>query len=160
MDIFRYLYESIISIKCQLPDASVPPDRRRKGRVTPTVKTQLEAFVPFAVDYFRKNAQELGANANTRPTISEQLIFIYNNSLTNTDKEQGLEVSMSLFRQNIVQLRILQTSCSSAEAMLQMGQSRMSYGHMPLERCITEKPDVADVINWCQEYSRNSPDQF
>ncbi len=31
---------------------------------------------------------------------------------------------------------------------------------MPLQRCIAEKPDVADVMNWCQEYSRNSPDQI
>ncbi len=36
----------------------------------------------------------------------------------------------------------------------------MNYGHTPLERCITEKLDVADLINWCQEYSRNSPYQL
>ncbi len=30
---------------------------------------------------------------------------------------------------------------------------------MRLGRCITEKPDVADVINWCQEYTRNNPEQ-
>jgi hypothetical protein len=28
---------------------------------------------------------------------------------------------------------------------------------MPLERCNEENPDVADVIRWCQDYCRNSP---
>ncbi len=108
-------------------ESSVPPDKRQKRRILPTVQTQLEAFVTFAVDYFRKKAQELGVNANTRHTTSEQLVSIYNNSLTSTDKEQGLEVSMLLFKKNMVQLRILQTSRSPAEAMLQMGQSCIKY---------------------------------
>ncbi len=38
---------------------------------------------------------------------------------------------------------MLQTSRSPAEAMLQMGQTRINYGLMPLERFIAEKPDVA-----------------
>jgi hypothetical protein len=40
--------------------------------------------------------------------------------------------------------------------MAKIGQSFINYGHMPLERCIEEKPDVADVIR-CQDYCRNSP---
>jgi hypothetical protein len=67
---------------------------------------------------------------------------------------------MLLFKKNMVQLRILQTSRSPAEAMLQMVQSRKNYGHMLLERCIAEKLDVYDVIDWRQEYFRNSPDQI
>ncbi len=140
---------------------SVPADGRRKRRSLPTVQqAQLETFVTFAVDYFRKKALELGVNVNTRHTTSMQLVSIYNGSLTCTDKEQGLEFSMLLFKKYMVQLRILQRSRSPAEAMLQLGQSRINYGHMTLERYIAEKPDVADVIYWCQKYSRNRPDQI
>jgi hypothetical protein len=66
---------------------------------------------------------------------------------------------MSFFKTNMVQLGILQTSRTPDEAMAKMGQSRVNYGHRPLERCIEEKPDVADVtgIRWCQDYFRNSP---
>jgi hypothetical protein len=111
---------------------------------------QLEAFITFALDYFRKKAREKGVDATTRHTNSEQLVSIYNESLTSTDKEQGLEFSMGLFRRNLLQLNILQTSRSLSEAMLKLGENSINYSLMPLGRCITEKPDVADVINWCQ----------
>ncbi len=120
---------------------------------------KLEAFVTFALDYFLEKVQEQGVDANTRHTTSEQLVFIYNESLTSTDKEQGLEFSMALFRRNLLKLKVLQTFRSPAEAMFKMVENRINYGLMPLERCIAEKPDVADVINWCQEYTRNRPDQ-
>jgi hypothetical protein len=136
--------------------SSVPPDGRRKCRVQPAVQTQLAAFVTFAVDYFRKKALKPGVKAGLRHTTSEQLVSIYNNSLTSTDKEQGLAASMSFFKAHMVQLRILQRSQTSDEAMAKMGQSSINYGYMPLERCIEEKPDVADVIRWCQDYFRNS----
>jgi hypothetical protein len=72
---------------------------------------QLEAFVTFALDYFLEKAQEQGVDANTRHTTSEQLVFIYNESLTSTDKEQGLEFSMALFRRNLLKLKVLQSQC-------------------------------------------------
>jgi hypothetical protein len=89
-------------------EKSVPADERRKRRSLPTVQQmQLEAFVTFALDYFRKKALEKGVDANTRHTNSEQLVSIYNESLTSTDKEQGLEFSMALFSRNLLQLKIL-----------------------------------------------------
>jgi hypothetical protein len=94
-------------------------DRRKRRSLSAAQQMQLQAFITFAINYFREKARD-ATTVTTRPwrhTNSEQLVSFYNESLTRTEKEQGMEFSMPLFRSNSLQLQILQTSGSVSEAM-------------------------------------------
>ena len=137
-------------------------DRRKRRSLSAAQQMQLQAFITFAINYFREKAVD-ATTVSTRHTTSEQLVSFYNESLTRTEKEQGREFSMSLFRSNSLQLQILQTSGSVSEAMSKseekLSASRMNYSSMSLRRCIHAKPDIADVINWCRDYTIQNRDQ-
>jgi len=154
------------AVKNSVLGERLPVDDRRKRRSLSAVQqTQLQAFITFAINYFREKARD-ATTVTTRPwrhTNSEQLVSFYNESLTRTEKEQGMEFSMPLFRSNSLQLHILQTSGSVSEAMSILGEklsaSRINYSRVSLRRCIKAKPDIADVINWCRDYTIQNPDQ-
>jgi hypothetical protein len=137
-------------------------DRRKRRSLSAAQQMQLQAFITFAINYFREKAVD-ATTVSTRHTTSEQLVSFYNESLTRTEKEQGREFSMSLFRSNSLQLQILQTSGSVSEAMSKseekLSASRMNYSSTSLRRCIQAKPDIADVINWCRDYTIQNRDQ-
>ncbi len=151
------------AVKNSVLGERLPVDDRRKRRSLSAVQqTQLQAFITFAINYFREKAVD-ATTVSTRHTTSEQLVSFYNESLTTTEKEQGMEFSMPLFRSNSLQLQILQTSGSVSEAMSKseekLSASRMNYSSTSLRRCIQAKPDIADVINWCRDYTIQNRDQ-
>jgi hypothetical protein len=66
-------------------------DRRKRQSLSAVQQGQLEAFITFAIKYFREKATTVTTAVTPRHTNSEQLVSFYNKSLTGTEKEQGME---------------------------------------------------------------------